>query len=319
MAMDAQAGDGPSMTSGMPLEEPSGSMGRRIFLGPRGIRPGWRILMFVAIFAVLGAGTNFTMHRIPAVQAWEKTLPKNGIVPSALLVGEGLSVLMLMIAALVMTKIEKKTFRDYGLPLEEALGKRFWQGAVFGLGMVSLLMAAIASLHGFSISGLALGGAAALRYGLLYAIGFLFVGIFEEFSFRGYLQATLGEGIKFWPSAIVLSVLFGAIHLRNSGEAISGAVMAGSFGVLAAFTLWRTGSIWFAIGTHAAFDWGETYLYSVADSGFAAQGHLLRSSFHGPTWLTGGTVGPEGSVLAILALVCGGVADHFLFPEKRLG
>jgi hypothetical protein len=90
--------------------------------------------------------------------------------------------------------------------------------------------------------------------------------------------------------------------------------------VLAAFTLWRTGSIWFAIGTHAAFDGGgETYLYSVADSGFAAQGHLLRSSFHGPTWLTGGTVGPEGSVLAILALASGGVAVHFLFPEKRLG
>ena len=48
MAMEAQTGDGPSMTSGMPVEEQSGSMGRRIFLGPRGIRPGWRILMFVA-------------------------------------------------------------------------------------------------------------------------------------------------------------------------------------------------------------------------------------------------------------------------------
>ena len=196
MAMEAQTGDGPSMTSRMPVEEPSGSVGRRIFLGPRGIRAGWRILIFVAIFAVLGAGTNFTMHRIPAVQAWQKTLPKNGFVPSALLLGEGLSVLMLMIAALVMTKIEKKTFRDYGLPLEEALGKRFWQGAVFGLGMVSLLMAAIASLHGFSISGLALDGAAALRYGVLYAIGFLLVGIFEEFSRcgeRGVSGSRLGR------------------------------------------------------------------------------------------------------------------------------
>jgi uncharacterized protein len=318
MAIEAHAADGSLMPSGMPLAEPSGSQRRRLFVGPHGIRVGWRILMFIAIFAALGAGTNFTMHHIPAVQAWQKTLPKDGFVPSALLVGEGLSVLMLIIAALVMTKVEKKTFRDYGLPLREALGKRFWQGAVFGLGMLSLLMASIAVFHGFSVGGLALSSAAALRYGLLYGLGFLFVGIFEEFSFRGYLQATLGEGISFWPAAIVLSVLFGAIHLRNSGEAISGAVMAGSFGVLAAFTLWRTGSIWFAIGMHAAFDWGETYLYSVADSGFKAQGHLLQSSFHGPTWLTGGTVGPEGSVFALLILLLAAVAVHILFPPRKV-
>jgi hypothetical protein len=131
------------------------------------------------------------------------------------------------------------------------------------------------------------------------------------------MQATLASGIGFWPAAIVLSILFGAGHLRNEGEMIYGALMAGSFGLVAALSLRRTGSIWFAIGMHASWDWGETYLYSVPDSGMVAPGHLLNSSFHGPAWITGGTVGPEGSAFAFLTLVLWAVAIHFLFPAKQ--
>jgi hypothetical protein len=70
---------------------------------------------------------------------------------------------------------------------------------------------------------------------------------------------------------------------------------------------------------HAAWDWSETFFYSVPDSGFLAKGHLFDSSFHGPTWLTGGKVGPEGSVFAFLVLVIGGIGIHFIFPKKQLG
>jgi len=143
------------------------------------------------------------------------------------------------------------------------------------------------------------------------------VAIFEEFSFRGYLQATLGSGIGFWPAAVILAVAFGGIHLRNPGEAKYGALMAGSFGLLAAFSLRRTGNIWFAIGMHAAWDWGETFFYSVPDSGMPAKGHLLNSSFHGPNWLTGGTVGPEASVFAFIVLALSAAAIHCLFPAKQ--
>jgi membrane protease YdiL (CAAX protease family) len=87
--------------------------------------------------------------------------------------------------------------------------------------------------------------------------------------------------------------------------------------LVAALSLRRTGSIWFAIGMHASWDWGETYLYSVPDSGMVAPGHLLNSSFHGPAWITGGTVGPEGSAFAFLTLVLWAVAIHFLFPAKQ--
>jgi hypothetical protein len=40
----------------------------------------------------------------------------------------------------------------------------------------------------------------------------------------------------------------------------------------------------------------------------------LNSSFHGPTWLTGGTVGPEGSAFVFVVLILAAVGIHFIFP-----
>jgi uncharacterized protein len=307
---------------GTPAPEPGGEppsfqrVVRQIFLGPNGIRAGWRILiailLFLAIVSVLGAG----LRRIPAVRTWSRAQPKGVMTPGTLCLAEGVGVLGVFFAALIMTAIEKRSFAEYGLPGREAFGKRFWQGMPYGFVMMSAALGLIAVLHGVSIEGLALGRSAAVRYGLLYLLGFILVGFFEEFSFRGYFQATLASGIGFWWAAIALSILFGAVHLGNPGEARFGALMAGCFGLLAAFSLWRTGSIWFAIGMHAAWDWGETYFYGVPDSGMAAQGHLLNASFHGPVWLTGGTVGPEASLATFLVLALSAAGLHFLFPAK---
>jgi hypothetical protein len=282
-----------------------------IFIGPNGIRAGWRL----AIFLGLDFAFVYGIVHIPGVRS---LLPSQQIFTAkGLLASEGLlNLLPLLLAAGVMTFIEKRSFADYGMPLNEAFGKRFWQGVPIGFIMLSLLLLLIGLMHGFSLDGMAVGGMAALSLAILYFIGFIFVGLFEEFSFRGYMQSTLCSGIGFWPAAIILSFVFGAIHLGNTGEAKIGAFMAGCFGLVAAFALRRTGNIWYPIGMHASWDWGETYFYGTPDSGIVAQGHFLNSSFHGPDWLTGGTVGPEGSVLVFLVLIIWALAIHFLFPAK---
>jgi uncharacterized protein len=295
---------------------PVPSLASKIFLGPNGLRAGWRMLIFVAIFAVFAFLIQVGLKHIRPLQAWRHAQPKDVFTPGLMLLVEGIAALSLALAVIIMTFIEKKSFADYGLPGKEAFAKRFWQGVPYGFVMMTLLMVLIAAFHGYSFGGVALGRAEALHYGILYFIGFILVGFFEEFLFRGYLQATLASGIGFWPAAILLSIAFGAIHLGNTGEAALGALSAGSFGFVAAFSVLRTGNIWFAIGEHAAWDWGETYFYGVADSGQVARGHLLNSSFHGPTWLTGGSVGPEGSLFVFVVLILWAVGIHFLFPAK---
>src|SRR6202161_4513323 len=222
-------------TSGVPAaaEEfrPSAQRSRsgieNIFMGPHGIRAGWRLLLFILLMFVCLKGEGFTLKHVPGVDAWFKAQNPNVMTPTTTISFEGISLLALVISTAVMALIEKRTYADYYLPLTQAFGKRFWQGVPYGFAMLSLALALIAALHGFSLGNLALSGGAALKYGALYGIALLMVGLFEEFSFRGYMQSTLGSGIGFWPAAIILSILFGAIHLGNGGEAWVGAALGG--------------------------------------------------------------------------------------------
>jgi uncharacterized protein len=290
-----------------------------VFRGPDGVRSGWRLLIFFALFLAMSfvlrtvvLHVHFIADRLP-----DKAHPVTEMTPGLGMFAEGANLVCLLIPVLIMSFIEKKSFADYGLPARGFLGKRFWQGVPYGFALLSLLLVGIAALHGFTLGSIGLGREQALRYAFLYGIVFLLVGLFEEFSFRGYLQATLGSGIGFWPAAIVLSILFGAIHWQNQGEAIFGVVMAGVFGLVASFALLRTGSLWFPIGMHAGWDWAETYFYGVPDSGLLAKGHLYSATFHGPNWLTGGSVGPEGSYFSLLVLLIGALGIQVMFPARK--
>ena len=141
------------------------------------------------------------------------------------------------------------------------------------------------------------------RWAGIYALVFIVVALKEEFLARGYWLVTFSAGIGFWPAAIASSAAFGYGHHGNSGEDWVGLFNAGAFGLFACFLQRRTGNLWMPIGLHMAFDCGETYFYGVANSGHVLAGHLLNSSSFGPTWLSGGTVGPEGSVLCTLLIV----------------
>ena len=142
------------------------------------------------------------------------------------------------------------------------------------------------------------------RQFLFYALGwggyFLAVGLYEEFSFRGYPQFTLTTGMGFWPAAFLLSAVFALVHLANPGENFIGVLQVFATALLLCLSLRRTGNLWFAVGLHGAWDWAETFFYGVPDSGFQGPGHFLNPIFHGPKWLTGGTAGPEGSIVTLL-------------------
>src|SRR5207245_719263 len=252
----------------------------KVFLGPIGIRAGWRLLIFLLFFAAIVAVVSLGIRLIPGLTSRLHADPGAPVSPIAGLFGEGFLVLTLLASTFFMTRIEKRKFSDYGLPARGAFGKQFWLGVAYGFTMLSVLLAGIGAAHGFSLGGLAITGPVAIKYGLAWGIAFILVGIFEEFSFRGYLQATLGSGIGFWWAALVLSCIFGAIHLSNSGEGKFGALMAGTFGVVAAFSLLRTGSLWFAIGMHASWGWAETYFFGTPASGMLAKGPLRNTRFH---------------------------------------
>ncbi len=291
----------------------SGSRLKPIFIGPNGLRAGWRLLLFLAILVALIATTRTILVRFLHPPATARTV----LMPGDVAIGEGLAFLFICIAGCVMARLEHRKFSDYGLPLRFALRKNFWLGALLGFLAISGALLAIFALHGFRITGLAIHGTAILTSTLAWSGACLIIGLCEESLFRGYPQFTLTTGMGFWPAAILLSAIFGALHGFNAGETIPGLLSVVVFGLLFCLFVRRTGNIWLAVGFHAGFDWGQTFFYGVHDSGMAPYHNLFNSQFSGPIWLTGGSVGPEASIFVPITLVIIGILFGLRYREVR--
>jgi len=325
---------------------------RDIFFGSDGLRAGWSLLLYIVLLGALMAGGIFLVNpqRLqPAVTQSNSAAPPNAaaqsatqsskssahalLLPKAVLLGEGIALLSVLIATWLMAKIECRPNSAYGLGGKRRL-RNFLAGLAWGVALLSLLVFSLRACGLLVFDARLLFGASALRYGAEWLSGFLLVGLFEEYFFRGYLQFTLARGINgaygwlrsfsahasersdagsrtttqaapgFWAAALLLSFGFGFSHRTNLGESPIGLVAAALIAVVFCLSLWRTGSLWWAIGFHAAWDWAQSFLYGVADSGMMIQGHLFATHPAGRVLLSGGLTGPEGSlfILPIVAL-----------------
>jgi membrane protease YdiL (CAAX protease family) len=286
-----------------PQTPPADSTTKRIFIGPNGLRAGWRLLIFMAIVMAMSAVARMIIRRFFPDALDPAQLTPMRIIPPDLLV-----CFILAVAAWIMSKIEGRRLGQYGLPRSQALRKNFRVGLLIGLLATSSTVLAIFALHGVRFTSAAIHGTAILTAAAAWGLAFLLSGLAEEFLFRGYAQFTLTTGMGFWPSAFLLSGLFGLVHGTNGGETVLGDLSVVSFGLLLCLFLRRTGNLWCAVGFHLGYDWGQTFLYGLPNSGLLPSQNLLNASFSGPRWLTGGTVGPEASifcpiVLAIVAIV----------------
>lgn len=285
-------------------------LGPKIFFGPSGLLPGWRIFLYLGMAVILFFILSPLEHLIPLRNAGR--LWRDFYI-------EGVLAIAAIAPAAVMAIVEKLPFGDYGLPVRSAFGKQFWIGLLWGIVSLSALMLLMDAAGVFSFGNLALHGARVAKFSIFWAAYFLLVGFFEEFTVRGYMLFTLASGIRFWPAAIVLSLIFGSLHLFNAGEAWIGALGAALIGLFFCLTIRRTGTLWFAVGMHTSWDWSESFLYSVPDSGGTSPGHLMNPSFHGSVWLTGGSVGPEGSVLVFVVLAILWLVFDRVYPARSDG
>ena len=270
----------------------------RIFVGKQGIRAGWSIGIFLIFLGLLTAAFFF-----PAKYLLEKNnLPLTDEEPLQVCVGEFAAFLGLLGASMIMAFIEHKPLLSYGLEGRRRF-VRFLCGALSGFIALSVLVLAL------KFSGLLLFDGQpsldwnAVHYAFAWSGGFFLVGLYEEYFLRGYLQSTLTRGIGFWWSALLLSSAFGGIHIFNKGESPVGIFAAALVGMVFCASLWYLNQLWWAIGFHASWNWGQSYLWGTANSGKVVHGHLFSVHPQGNILLSGGATGPEGSLLVIPLLL----------------
>jgi membrane protease YdiL (CAAX protease family) len=291
---------------------------RKVFVGKEGLRAGWGVLIFVALFAVLMFIATVINSRLHPGQ--QRPTSVTVISLSFGYVQESILAAAALLSTWIMSKIERRG-RTYGFGGGSKLSL-FFVGLLSGLILISLLVFVLWKTGLLIVEARVMFGADMLRYGLLWLFAFFLVGVAEESLTRGYLLYTLTRGIAwlyehffktrystalgFWTAAVILSVVFFIGHTSNPGESPVGLLSVFVGGMFFCLSVWRTGSLWWAIGMHAAWDWGQSFLFGVADSGLMVQHHLLATHPTGRPLLSGGTTGPEGSVFifAVLAVGC---------------
>ncbi|HEY8997229.1 MAG TPA: CPBP family intramembrane glutamic endopeptidase [Edaphobacter sp.] len=304
-----------------PASEPS-----PIFFGPFGLRAGWTLLIAAVLISVLFPTINSIIR---ASHIMPPHAMNSSLGPLPVFIVEIAGVLVTAIVTRIMAVIEHRDASLFGLSGKDKL-KNLFLGALAGLIAISLLVVILLKAGLLAIDQQLLSGSQAIKYTILWIPPFLAIGLFEEYLFRGYLQYTLARGLSglakyisprldpqafgFWTAAFIASFGFGAVHGSNPGESPLGLVTAGLAALLFCFSLWRTGSLWWAIGMHAAWDYGQSFVFGVADSGTMIGHRLLATHPVGTPLLSGGATGPEGSVLCLPILAALALLVHLTQP-----
>ncbi len=265
---------------------------RWVFWGPEGIRAGWGALLFAVLYIAFLVLTEWMLRPYLAGVRHITVLPLR-----LALILEVAQFLPAIAATILMALVERKSPLAYGFK-GDTPAIRFFSGLICGFAALSALVLVLWKARLLAFDGKALHGGAIWGYALGWGFMFLMVAVFEESTLRGYLQFALTRGIGFWWGAILLSLVFAFSHGTNPGETKVGVYGIIATGLMLCLSLWYTGSLWWAVGCHAGWDWAQTYFYGTSDSGMVAQGHLFSAHPIGSLLWSGGTTGPEGSPLA---------------------
>ena len=337
------------MATAPPFEPPETRFLKTILFGPNGLRAGWSAAAFVAlatVFVVLAGSIS------AAVGSGLFHLKPGHLTAASAALGEFSSLLGLLAAGAIVAAIEGRTIARYYLSEPRSV-PHFLRGILGGFLALSLLVGVLYAGGHLSFGRGTLGSEQILYYGVLWALTFLFTGLFEEGAFRCFLLNILARGMNywwaagsvallcllallnsasngslgvytmallgclpcllvhlkklpdsgFWQAAWFTSTAFGYVHTFNDGESWIGILSAASIGFVFCVSIRLTGSAWWAIGFHGAWDWAQTFFYGTPDSGLPAQGHYLTTTPIGAALWSGGSDGPEGSVLVLPVVV----------------
>src|SRR5947199_1482339 len=187
-----------------------------LFIGADGLRHGWRFLIFAAaIFLVV----QFLEQPAIAFLAAKLHINRSALSAPSIIVSDGFDLIVILIVTGAAARFEQRRIDSYGLPINEAFGGFFWNGAIAGLAAIAFVGAGMLITGGMRVHGVALHGAEMITVPVLWLLAMLLVGVMEEYLFRGYALQSLWSRGGFWPAALITTAPFAGDHLEKPHEA----------------------------------------------------------------------------------------------------
>jgi hypothetical protein len=263
------------------------------------LRSGWQIALFVLLFAAISAALVVPMAEVLKIRS--------------VLAASAASLVATLVATFIATRfINRKPFTAVGLAINKHTMRELGIGCLAGWLMMTGIFGIEYVLGYVKVETVELSAVQAVQ---TFGISFVFfatAAMFEEALFRGYLFQSLVRGITFIPAALVTGLLFGLAHVGNPNASALGIVNTVLVSLLFCVAYWRTRSLWLPFGIHFAWNFSQTTLYGFPTSGVDfSRYELTKLTQFGDEWLTGATYGPEGSVLATIAIIACGAYLYF--------
>ncbi len=249
------------------------------------IRPdALRIVLFLAVFAgsaLLSAGV----------------FDAAGLAGYAAVSGvAGLSVTLLL-----WKWIDRRPLDALGLTAHRGVPGELLRGALGALWLVSLASLPALVYHGSDLAFFPAGAGAAFRNLAVYGAALFLLGLNEEAAFRGYVLRNLLLMARPWIVVLAGSLVFAAFHATNPNITPIGALNIFLAGAFLSLTVFLWGSLWYAVAFHWVWNLFQGVVLSLPVSGLELGGFIAIPA-GGPAWLTGGSFGPEGSVVTSVLL-----------------
>jgi uncharacterized protein len=295
----------------------------RIFVRDDGLRAGWSALIFFIAGFVYLVTIKALFDKHSGLRTDEFRLD-TFFLREVLLTGGTL------LLTWIMSKLEGRSFKGYGFGGQRPL-RQLGAGMLWGVACISALVFTLRLLGLLTFTSLALHGTDVLLYGLEWGVVFILAGVFEEALFHGFFLYTLARGLSqlyarvcshetsrrlgFWTASAFISGLFLFAHTSHPGDSPIGLFAAFIASLAFTISIWRTGSLWWIIGFHSAWDWSQSFVYGVGDSGVFFDHRLTTSYPAGPVVLSGGLTGPEGSLFVLPVLLMVALVSVITLPN----
>ncbi len=256
-----------------------------------------RTTILVVGFAVAMLGANFIASAVETPVA-------------SLVVGPVLAIAMMGLYIWAGIRLEKRSVAEFH---PRAGMRHLLLGITGGVTLAAVTIGLLALFGGYQITGWGSITGALAVVGTMCAVA-----VAEEVFFRGIVFRLLRGRWGALLALIVSSTIFGLLHLINPGATLNGALsVAIEAGLMLGAAYLLTGSLWLAIGLHFGWNVAIGGIFGTVVSGSDARDALFTATTAGPDWLTGGSFGPEASIVAIL--VCSVATVAFLVAAHRDG
>ncbi|MBN1399743.1 MAG: CPBP family intramembrane metalloprotease, partial [Anaerolineae bacterium] len=275
----------------------------------RRLRALWRLVLAWLAMALAELALGQLLSRVALTAARSLVWSLLGLVP--------LGVALWLAGRL----LDRRPLADFGFHLD----RRWWRDFGFGLALGAGLMTGIFAVQ-WGLGWVTVRDALHVRGGdqpfLLALLGplslFVFVGISEEVTFRGYLLTNLAEGLNLQPVSprwavalawLISSALFGWVHANNPNATLVSTLYLMLAGMFLGLGFVLTGNLAIPIGLHITWNFFEGNVFGFPVSGIdLTQATVLSIRQAGPALWTGGPFGPEAGLLGLLAGGVGALA-----------